>query len=303
MNILITGGAGFIGLNLYKQLKERGHEVTIIDNYSTSNKIDAVTNKDVYKLDLSNEKKLPLIDMLVKSADIVYHFASSIGVAYIDKNPSSTLQNSFSINNILFPLFEKYQPKVIYASTSEVYGSKSTPAKETDDLVIGCPTTARWGYACSKLMSEFLIKSYTFNYTIVRFFNVTGKGQLPNYGMVMPKFVNAAMKNEDITIYGDGQQIRSFCDIRDAVNVLERLLTEQEDEILNIGALNITTIMSLAHQVIQETNSSSKIILKPFEDEFKNSKDIDFRIPDLSKQREFYKTQYDIADIIRSMKG
>jgi len=295
LNIIITGGAGFIGTHLYNQLKET-HNVYRIDNFKTSNEENT---KDVYNIDLGDLTDNVMIETIVAKADIVYHFASSIGVDLIGENPNETLQNSFNINNNLFPLFEKHQPKVIYASTSEVYGSSDTPMKETDMLTIGAPDQMRWGYACQKLMSEFLIKTYTFPFTVVRFFNVTGPGQLPNYGMVLPRFVMAAKTQEDIEVYGSGEQVRSFCDIRDAVNVLELLITEMNGEILNIGNDNNTITMNeLASLVGKVSGDFHRIVSIP---DARTNAEITSRIPDISKMRTIYEPKYGLEKLIMSM--
>jgi len=294
MNILITGGAGFIGTHLYQHLKDK-HNIKRIDNFKTSLK-----TKGVIPMDLSNlsREEISFIEDVLKETDVVFHFASSIGVDLIEKDPKGTLLNSFNINNNLFPLFEKYKPKVIYASSSEVYGSRDTPMKETDDLIIGSPQNSmRWGYATQKLMSEFLIKSYSFPYTIVRFFNVTGKGQRGDYGMVLPRFIQSSKKGGVLTVYGDGEQKRSFCDVRDAVNVLELLLTEMDGEILNIGNdQNITTIKELSTKIVITTGKGN-VVLKPTE----RPVDIQNRVPNIDKMKTIYTPKYSIEDIIKSM--
>lgn len=301
MNILITGGAGFIGRALAEQLRESNHDVRCIDNFKTS-----VVIEDVWEIDLSNPTASDsrLITDLVAWSDIVYHFASSIGVDLVTNDPKGTLKNSFDINNVMFPYFEQFKPKVIFASTSEVYGSRSVPMKETDDLIIGSPDTMRWGYACNKLMSEFLIKAHDFPYTIVRFFNVTGKGQLPNYGMVLPRFIEATKDDTNpLEVYGDGRQIRSFCDIRDAVNVLELLITEMTGEILNIGNdSNNTSILQLAEDVIDISGANNNIDMIPYDERFSEDHgEINIRIPNIDKMKTIYIPRYSLRDIIESM--
>lgn len=312
MNILITGGMGFIGFNLLTQLR-KNHTITIIDNLSTSNKklIDNLPNDVIYyNLDLSDKDNEKFIENIVSQNDVCYHLAGSVGVKYVTENPSSTLHNSFNINNIMFPIFEKYQTKVIYASTSEVYGETDTftGSKETDTLKIGCPETSRWGYACQKLMSEFLLKSYTFPNVIVRFFNVTGKGQLSDYGMVMPNFVERAKNNTTLYLYGSEEKlpIRSFCDIRDAVAMLELLLDfeEHNNKIYNIGNdNNVIKIKDLAEMVVEELKSKSTIEFTNYEIAFNsNFGEIYNRIPNIDRIKKYYTPKYTVRDIIRSLK-
>lgn len=296
LNILITGGAGFIGTHLYNQLKEN-HNVTRIDNFKTSYRIPDVIDMDLGNLE---DTQLEFIEGILSCTDVVYHFASSIGVDLIHNDPKGTLMNSFNINNNLFPLFEKYQPKVIYASSSEVYGSRNTPMKESDDLIIGSPSDSmRWGYASQKLMSEFLIKSYSFPHTIVRFFNVTGVNQRANYGMVLPRFVESATSDEPLHVYGNGEQIRSFCDVRDAVNVLELLITEMEGEILNIGnPKNTISMISLATMTTDLSSSKSDVVMNRDE---RKGEEIHIRVPDCTKMNTIYTPIYTLKDIIDSM--
>lgn len=296
MNILITGGAGFIGTHLYNHLKDE-HNVTRIDNFKTSEEV-----KDVIDMDLSNlsEHEEVVLDYLVSMSDVVYHFASSIGVALINSDPSGTLMNSFKINNTLFPMFDKHKPKVIYASSSEVYGSSSTPMKESDNLVIGSPQESmRWGYASQKLMSEFLIKSYSFPHTIVRFFNVTGSGQSYKYGMVLPQFINRAIQGKKIEVFGSGEQIRSFCDVRDAVNVLELLITEMNGEILNIGNDDNTFTMTELAKAVKRLSKTDSQIVK--EESKRKGYEIETRIPNIDKMKTIYTPRYTLGDIIESM--
>jgi len=299
MNILITGGQGFIGRNLTTRLQEDKHTITVIDNMSTSrteNNIDS----DIIMIqgDLGGDIATD-VESAIKEADLIYHLAGSVGVKYIDENPSSTLRNSFGINNNLFPLFEKYQKKVVFASTSEVYGETNN-AKETDTLKIGSPDTARWSYACAKLMSEFLLKSYSFPSVIVRFFNVVGPGQLPDYGMVLPNFIKNEKEQQPLVVYGDGEQTRTFCDIRDAVEMLTLLglNDEHNNEIYNIGNdKNSISIKELALKI------SDDIEYRDYSVDFSsNFGEIYERKPCIDKIKAFYEPKYSVDDIIKSLK-
>lgn len=311
MNILITGGYGFIGSNLVEYfLSSMLVKITIIDNLSTSDNTSPQKIEDdrlkFINIDLSNptNDEILILSETLKYTDLVYHMAGSVGVKYIDKDPKGTLQNSFKINNTLFPLFEKFNTKVVFASTSEVYGN-TKEAKETDNLIIGSPDTLRWGYACAKLMSEFLLKSYSFPSVIVRFFNVTGKGQLHNYGMVLPTFINNIRNNNDLIVYGDGEQYRSFCDIRDCVEMLIELGFNDihNNEIYNIGnPQNTISIKDLAQKIIDISNSKLKIKFRDYKEDFsKDFGEIFERKPCTDKINKYYTSKYSIDDIIKDL--
>ena len=302
-SVVITGGGGFIGSHLADAHVRKCDHVTVIDNFSTGDNFIEGHNRTVLPFDLSTHQDMSMIENVLCNADLVYHMAGSVGVKYVDQDPRGTLRNSFNINNNLFPLFEKYNSRVIFASTSEVYGN-TEEARETDTLKIGSPDTLRWGYACAKLMSEFLLKTYTFPHTIVRFFNVTGKGQLSKYGMVLPTFVGLAKQDVDIIVYGDGTQYRTFCDIRDAVNMLDILSGDEHiGEIYNIGNTeNVLTISQLAETVISVVNSKSKIIYRPHNDDFSGQfGEIYKRKPNTDKMKQYYTPVHEIQSIIRSM--
>ena len=222
---------------------------------------------------------------------------------YIDNDPRGTLRNTFNINNNMFPLFEKYNSRVIFASTSEVYGD-TNDARETDTLKIGSPDTLRWGYACSKLMSEFILRTYDFPSTIVRFFNVTGAGQLSTHGMVLPTFIERANQNIDIIVHGDGNQTRTFCDVRDAVQMIKTLTTDQHiGEIYNVGnPNNVLSVRELAELVINLSKSKSKIIYRQYEKCFSREfGEIYTRRPNIDKISKHCKPEHSIEDIIISM--
>jgi UDP-glucose 4-epimerase len=303
MNVVITGGCGFIGSHVTEMHLTSKDNVISIDNFSTGTNNIQHTNYKCLQLDLSDSKNVQDYTDIIKSADLVYHFAGSVGVKYIDDNPRDTLRNTHNINNIIFPVFEDYNSRVIFASTSEVYGD-SNEACETDSLNIGATDKLRWGYACSKLMSEFLLKTYNFPSTVVRFFNVTGRGQIHNHGMVLPTFITKAQRGEDLTIYGDGKQSRSFCDIRDACEMLKIISDDQHvNQTYNIGnANNNITINNLAKKVITIAKSESNIVYVDYKNNFSSQfGEIYERKPNTAKINKFYETKYDINDIIRSM--
>lgn len=290
--IAVFGSSGFIGNNFISKIKE---DFNIF-------KIDMVGDVNI-RVDLSNptEQEKASIDAILRQTDIVIHLASSVGVKLVEDNPSRTFMNSHSINNILLPMFEKHSCSVLFASTSEVYGSRETPCVETDSISITSPCVSmRGGYASQKVSAEFAIKSYTFPYEIVRFFNIVGgRGQQSSTGMVMPSFIEKALKNEPLNIYGDGSGVRSYCDIRDCVNVLNIMISRDfNNEITNIGALNVYSTLDLANEVIRILKSSSSIKFLPARDA-----EINTRIPNIDKMRTIYTPIYSLQDIIESMYG
>lgn len=305
MNILITGGFGFIGSNLMKYYLSHGHSVTVIDDLSTAC-LTSYSEVNFLKIDLScpSEQDFEAINSAIQKADLIQHMASSVGVKFIDKDPHTAIRKNSSINHHLFPLFEKHQKKIVFASSSEVYG-ETEEARETDTLKIGSPEVLRWGYACGKLMGEFLLKTYTFPHVIVRFFNVTGKGQLSEHGMVLPNFIEKAMIGDSITIFGDGNQYRSFCDIRDAVEMLV-LLGEgnvHNGQIYNVGNPHETYSMKeLAQLVITLTGRTVPLRFKPYHEELSShSQDIIKRKPNTEKIQQYYRFKYSLKDTIREM--
>lgn len=312
LRILITGGLGFIGSELIKAYKGKNVEIVIIDNLSTNcaSPLDLHSLGDqvsFHNIDLSspdlNQRKIIIEE--IKKSHLVYHFASPVGVRYLDNNAKKAIQSLFLINQNLFPLFEEFNTRVIFASTSEVYGNNSD-AKETDQLNISSPDYLRGGYAAGKIASEFLLKTYNFPFLILRFFNITGKSQLPDYGMVLPNFVKLAKENNPLIVYDEGKQTRSFCHIQDAVNAVILLAhnTNLKNEIFNIGnSLNYISINDLAKKVIKSFNSSSEIQYIPFKDSFsKETFEINTRRINDTKIIKFYQCKYDIDDIIESFK-
>jgi UDP-glucose 4-epimerase len=293
MKYLLLGGAGFIGSALAKKLIEKGHDVTIIDSLVTSKRPTFSVNfvlADIRNCD---------VEPYIKNCDIVYFLAGSVGVEHIDQNPRETLDNNLGLMFKLIPLFEKHQKKVIFSSTSEVYGDG--PFLETSNLSIGPPTKLRWAYAAAKLITEFKITASTFPYIIYRFFNVVGPGQLGDYGMVLPKFINAAKSNSNLTVFGTGEQIRSFCHVNDAVDIMLEL-EGVNNEIFNLGNDEPLSIKQLAELVITISNSTSTIQTVPYETVFsKHHGDIIHRVPDLTKLHKFSKhtLKYNINDIIK----
>lgn len=275
MNYLITGGAGFIGSFLSESLLRDGHRVTVADNFSTGSRgnLAAVSKHPfltVEELDVTQEAGR--VETLVKACDVVVHLAAAVGVELVVSDPVRTITtNVKGTENVLLPA-ARYGKRILVASTSEVYGkSENELFTETDDLHLGSPYRSRWSYACSKLLDEFLLMAYVqsagLKGTVVRFFNTVGPRQTGRYGMVVPRFVAAALKNEPLKVYGDGRQSRCFCHVADVVRAVKSLLADDRSigNIYNIGSQELTTIEELAKTVIRETGSSSSLEYIPYD--------------------------------------
>jgi len=303
------GGAGFIGQHLTKalfDLKERHVGVTVIDNLKTSTKEGLEQFKEHKNLYRFIEADLTTINdneflKIARKHDKIFHLAGSVGVENVDRDPSGTLFNNLALANKLIPLFQQLNRHVTFASTSEIYGEG--PFNEEDNASIGPSSKLRWGYASAKLTTEFMIRASNFPYTLVRFFNVVGPGQLGDYGMVLPRMVYAAKNNKDLIVYGDGKQVRSFCHVSDAVDALIKL-SDTNGELFNIGNDKPSTIIELAERVIELSGSQSKIKLVPYEQAFsKQHGDIYRRVPDLTKIKQAigYDPKHTLDDIIKDM--
>ena len=304
--IVILGGAGFIGNHLTKKHIDEGDSLVIIDSLDTSSVKEGQFPVERVEFIIGKVQDLPEEELfaILEDADLIYHFAGSVGVEYVDKNPSLTIFNNLELASYLVPIFERAQTKVIFSSTSEVYGDKdSGDFKETDDCRIPPSDKLRWGYAATKMMTEFMFAASTFPYNIIRFFNIVGPGQVGDYGMVLPKFIKMAKENQDITVFGDGSQIRCFCHIYDAIDMIYAIaMTKHIRNIYNVGSNNQTTIKELAEKVINEVGSESKVVYVPYEDVFtKNHADIKRRVPNTDKVRDWLgiSTTRDLNDIIR----
>lgn len=293
MKILITGCSGFIGKALVERLSNDNDIVGIDIGECVNYNIEYI-NHDLTELNNNIESK-------IKECDIVIHLAGPVGVERIDYEYKTYLADMLSINLNIFNLINKYNKNVIFASTSEVYFNTKY-ANETDNLIIGSPIKSRWGYASGKLTSEFLCKSLCKNNIILRFFNVTGKGD--NKGVAY-KMSSAITKNNNITLYGSGNQVRTLCDIRDAVEFIYNLIQNDiyDGDIYNVGnEKNTISMLYLAKCFIKLSSKNINIQYKQIEDVFsKNHADIEYRKPCCYKMEKIYKPRYDVQDIIQSM--
>jgi UDP-glucose 4-epimerase len=293
VRFLITGGAGFIGSHLAERLLGRGDRVVLLDNLSTGS-MDNIRHLKSFPLmayHLDNIENRQLVAELVDDADAVIHLAAAVGVKLIVESPVRTIETNVNGTQMILEAACKKQKLVLTASTSEVYGKNTNvPFHEDADLVLGPTTKGRWSYAASKALDEFLALSYwkekRLPVIVVRFFNTVGPRQTGRYGMVLPSFVKAALDNAPIQVYGDGKQSRCFCDVRDTIEALVRLLDTQRSigEVINIGNTEEVTIEQLARLVKQRTNSESSIEFIPYDKAYEPGfEDMMRRVPSVDK--------------------
>ena len=293
MKVLITGGAGFIGSHLTHALLAAGHSVAVIDDLSTGSLDNIAPFQDDphYRFVKGDILVAEDLETLVAESNTVFHLAAAVGVELVVHDPVRTILTNVQGTERVLTAATKHNKRVILASTSEVYGKSTKPLfSETDDLLIGPSTHSRWSYACSKLMDEFLLMAYFrdrgLRGTVVRFFNTVGPGQTGRYGMVIPRFVAAALAGEPLKVFGTGEQTRCFCHVADVVHALMLLMDDPGSfgGIYNIGSTEKVTIRQLAEFVIRELNSSSKIDVIPYDQAYANGfEDMLHRAPDCSK--------------------
>ncbi len=291
MKYLITGGAGFIGSHLAERLIARGDQVVVFDDLSTGSAINLSGIKEKITFHEGNILKKEIIDKLVSESDYVVHLAAALGVLNIVNKPLESLRTNLQGSEVVLEACDKYKKPVLIASTSEIYGKNDkVPLNEEDDRIIGHPLKSRWSYSEAKAVDESLAYFYylanKLPIRIVRFFNTVGPRQVGHYGMVVPRFVSAALKNESLSVYGSGDQIRCFCHVDDAVRAL--LLVMDSDkavgEVFNVGNNQQITIMELAKKVIELTGSSSTIEKIAYEKAYPQGfEDMQRRVPDISK--------------------
>jgi UDP-glucose 4-epimerase len=288
---LITGGAGFIGSHLAEKLVARGDQVVIFDNLSTGSANNLSGIREKVKFEEGNILDKSVIDKLVADSDYVVHLAAALGVFNIVNKPLESLKTNLQGSEIVLEACDKYRKPVLVASTSEIYGKNDkVPLNEEDDRIIGHPLKSRWSYSEAKAVDESLAYFYYLEnklpIRIVRFFNTVGPRQIGHYGMVVPRFVSAALKNEPLSVYGSGDQIRCFCHVTDAVRGL--LLVMDSDravgEVFNVGNNQQISIMELAKKVIEITGSKSTIEKIAYEKAYPQGfEDMQRRVPDISK--------------------
>jgi UDP-glucose 4-epimerase len=307
---LITGGAGFIGSHLAERLLEQGDRVALLDNLSTGSmeNIRHLKGSEHLEYHLDGIENKQLLAELVDDADVIVHLAAAVGVKLIVESPVRTIETNVNGTQTVLEAACKKKKLVLIASTSEVYGKNTNvPFLEDADLVLGPTTKGRWSYAASKALDEFLALSYwkekKLPVIVARFFNTVGPRQTGRYGMVLPNFVKRALDNDAIEVYGDGTQSRCFCDVRDTVEALLRLIPNHKaiGEVVNIGNTEEVTIETLANIVKQRTNSSSPVKFVPYDQAYEPGfEDMMRRVPSNDKLHGLtgFRPQTSLADII-----
>jgi UDP-glucose 4-epimerase len=310
LRFLITGGAGFIGSHLSEALLTRGDEVFILDDLSTGS-VENIRHLKTYErfhyfFDSIQNKHL--LSELVDESDVVFHLAAAVGVRLIVESPVRTLETNVHGTQLVLDVASKKKKLVFIASTSEVYGkSDKVPFREDADLVLGPTTKSRWSYAASKALDEFLALSYWKErkqpVVILRLFNTVGPRQTGQYGMVLPNFVRQALEGSPITIFGTGQQSRCFCDVRDTVEAILRVLANDRaiGEVINIGNDQEITIEGLAHFVKQRASSESPITYVPYDQAYEPGfEDMPRRVPSLEKLERLagFRPKIPLAEIV-----
>jgi UDP-glucose 4-epimerase len=313
MRVFITGGAGFIGSHLADHYVNAGHQVTLLDNFSTGSKTNiAHLDGKVTTID-GDIRNIELIDQLTKDSDLVLHMAAALGVNTILESPLESMSTNITGSEVVLNAAAKHNKRIVIASTSEIYGKNTKqPLNETDDRVVGAPQKIRWTYSDAKAIEEAMAfalhQEKKLPVTTVRLFNTVGPRQTGRYGMVVPRFVHAAIKNEPITIYGDGTQSRVFCHVADAVQAIVTIAASNATigDVYNVGGTGEVTIKQLAEQVLKVIGSTSTITYTPYSDAYPAGfEDIQRRVPDISKVKSAigWAPGKDLAQIITDIAG
>jgi UDP-glucose 4-epimerase len=308
MKVFITGGAGFIGSHLCDALIAKGAKVTILDNLSTGSKKNIAHLEGKVKVFQGDIRDQMLVESLVEESDLVLHMAAALGVDNILENPIESISTNFYGSEVVLGASVKFDKRIIIASTSEIYGKNAKqPLSELDDRVVGTPQKLRWTYSDAKALEEatahYLFLTKNLKVTTIRFFNTVGPRQTGKYGMVIPRFVSAALSDKPLVIFGDGSQSRVFCHVDDAVRAILKLSTSYKTigEVFNIGGYGEITINNLAKMIIDLTNSNSSIKFTDYEEAYAvGFEDMARRVPDITKIRSYtgWEPEKDLEEII-----
>ena len=315
MKILITGGAGFVGSHLADRLIGEGHEITVIDDLSTGrySNVEHLEGHEGFRLIIDTVLNATLMEELIRETDRVYHMASAVGVRLIMEQPVKTIETIFHGTDVILGRCAKYRKRVLIPSTSEVYGKGiSVPFREEDDLLTGATDKHRWAYACAKTLDEFLalahFKETRLPVVVARLFNTVGPRQTGQYGMVVPRFVEAALKNEAIEVHGDGTQSRCFGHVSDVVDGLTKLIETPAcfGQVVNLGSDAEISINDLAKRAIELTGSRSEIKYIRYDEAYgEGFEDMQRRVPSLEKAARLigYKPTRTLDNIINDVAG
>ncbi|MEO5859592.1 MAG: NAD-dependent epimerase/dehydratase family protein [Pyrinomonadaceae bacterium] len=313
MKILITGGAGFVGSHLADKFIGQGHEITVIDDLSTGRyaNVEHLEGNPNFRLIIDTVLNSELMEGLIRDTDRVFHMASAVGVRLIMEQPVKTIETIFHGTDVVLRYCSRYRRRVLIPSTSEVYGKgASIPFREEDDLLTGATDKHRWAYACAKTLDEFLAlahwKETRLPVVVVRLFNTVGPRQTGQYGMVVPRFVHSAMKNEPITVFGDGTQQRCFGHVLDVVEGLSKLLESPHcfGQVINLGNDEEVSILGLAEKAIELTGSKSEVRYIPYEEAYGDGfEDMQRRVPGLEKAKKLigYQPTRSLENIINDV--
>ena len=313
MKALITGGAGFIGSHLAERLLQAGHDVVAVDNLSTGRleNLSNVKSDEHFSFVQDNVRNSETMHLLIEQCDVVFHLAAAVGVQLIVDRPVRTIETNIHGTEVVLNIANKFRKKVLIASSSEVYGkSEAVPFREDDDTVLGSTRFSRWAYACSKAIDEFLGLAYYEQYglpvVVIRFFNTVGPRQSGQYGMVIPRFVEWALKNEPILIYGTGQQARCFAYVGDVIDGIVALMNSPDGpgRVYNVGSTEEITIEGLADKVIELTGSKSEKKFLSYEQAYgKPLDEMMRRVPCLDRIKEIigYEPKTTLEQMLRSV--
>lgn len=313
MRALVTGGAGFIGTHLSERLLENGHQVLSVDDLSTGDPANVAKLADIpgYEFASGSVLDATLMDSLISRVDTVFHLAAAVGVQLILDQPFEGLRTNVQGTEVVLASAHRYGTRVLVASTSEVYGKSTAPALAEDaDRIVGSPLTKRWSYAEAKALDETLAYLYWYERgvptVITRLFNVAGPRQSGRYGMVIPRFVDQALHDRPLTVFGDGLQTRCFCHVRDAVDGFAALIEHPDayGKVFNIGRPEEVSIRQLAERIIVLSDSASSIRYVPYGEAYGDGyEDMRRRVPDISRARELigFEPKLDLDEIILSV--
>jgi UDP-glucose 4-epimerase len=310
MNVLITGGAGFIGSHLAEAMLQDGCGVVAVDDLSTGSldNIRPLLGQRGFQFVRETVRNPATMAALVDRCDVIFHLAAAVGVQLIVDRPVHTLETNIHGSEVVLDLANKFRRKVVVASTSEVYGKNTkVPFAEDDDTTLGSTRYTRWSYACSKMVDEFLALAYRDQYgletILCRFFNTIGPRQTGQYGMVVPRFVRAALRGEPLRVFGTGEQTRCFCHVADVVTAVRKLIDcpAAVGEVVNVGSNEPITINDLAAKVLAITGSRSKTLHVSYEEAYgRPFDDMLIRVPDLTKIKRLigYRPKYNLQQTL-----